>query len=61
MTASIKQTIIGAVLKRALAVPAGIYFKGARNMETVKALQNMILIIITKTLNILKIFTILVF
>lgn len=38
---------MGAKLKSAFAVPAGMYFKGARNMETVRELQkirfNMIL------------------
>ena len=41
--------MIGAVLKRALTVPAGMYLRGARNMETVKALNTILLTIIIKT------------
>lgn len=40
--------MIGAVLKRALTVPAGMYLSGARNMETVKALNTILLTIIIK-------------
>ena len=37
--ASTKQTIIGARLNRAFAVPAGMYLRGARNIDTERELQ----------------------
>ena len=40
--------MIGAVLKRALTVPAGMYLRGARNIETVNALKMILLTIIIK-------------
>ena len=48
LIASTKHTIIGAVLKRALAVPAGMYLSGARNIETVRALQKILLHMMVK-------------
>jgi hypothetical protein len=47
--ASTKQTIIGAVLKRAFTVPAGRYLRGTKNIETVKALKMILFIMIVKT------------
>jgi len=36
-------------LNKALTVPAGRYLRGARNIDTVKALQNILFNIILKT------------
>lgn len=47
--ASTKQTIIGAVLKRAFTVPAGRYLRGTKNIETVKALKIILFTMIVKT------------
>lgn len=46
---------MGAVLNNALAVPAGMYFKGASIIDTVNALQKILLIIIVNTSSITKI------
>lgn len=40
---------MGAVLNNALTVPAGMYLRGASNIDTVNALQNILFIIIVNT------------
>lgn len=49
LIASTKHIIIGAVLNNAFTVPVGRYFSGAKNIDTVRALQNILFSMVMKT------------